>query len=177
MAVQDQNGTVHEYDYDLLGRQIEDRVTAVGPGVDNTILRIASTYEVRGMRTQLTSYDNASVGSGSVVNEVQFTYNDFGQVVADYQAHAGSVNTGSTPKVQYGYANGSNNTIRPTSLTYPNGRVVGYEYGLANSTSDALSRIDGLTDSATSGLPLNAYQYLGVGAFVEQDYLQGVNTR
>ena len=55
---------------------------------------------VRGMRAKLSSYDNATVGSGSIVNEVQFAYNDFGQLIADYQSHSGTVNTGSTPKVQ-----------------------------------------------------------------------------
>jgi hypothetical protein len=47
----------------------------VGSGVDSAVRRIASTYEVRGMRTKATSYNNATVGSGSVVNETQFTYN------------------------------------------------------------------------------------------------------
>jgi len=65
---------------------------------------------------------------GSVVNEVQFAYNDFGQITTDYQAHDGAVNTSTTPKVQYGYANRSANTVRPTSITYPDGRVITYDY-------------------------------------------------
>ena len=36
-----------------------------------------------------TSYDNATVGSGNVVNDAQFAYNAFGQVTADYQSHSG----------------------------------------------------------------------------------------
>ena len=67
----------------------------------------------------------------------QFAYNNFGQIETDYQAHAGAVNTMSTPKVQYGYANGSANTIRPTTLTYPNGRVLTNDYGAADSMPDA----------------------------------------
>jgi hypothetical protein len=39
------------------------------------------------------------------------------------------VNTSTTPKVQYGYASGSANTIRPTAITYPDGRVITYDYG------------------------------------------------
>ena len=103
-SVTDQNGTVHEFDFDKLGRQTQDRVTTVGTGVDGAVRRIAMSYEVRGMRENLTSYDNATVGSGNVVNDVQFAYNDFSQVTHDYQAHGGAVSTSTSPKVQYSYA-------------------------------------------------------------------------
>jgi YD repeat-containing protein len=89
--VRDQNGTVHAYNFDLLGRQTHDRVTTLGTGVDGAVRRISTTYEVRGMREKISSYSNATVGSGSVVNEVLFTYNDFGQLTADYQDHSGAV--------------------------------------------------------------------------------------
>ena len=55
------------------------------------------------------------MGAGSTVNEVKFTYNDFGQSTKTYQAHAGAVDATTTPSVQMGYANGSANTVRPTS--------------------------------------------------------------
>jgi YD repeat-containing protein len=84
--IKDQNETVHAFDYDALGRQTQDRVTTLGTGVDGAVRRIASTFEVRGMREKITSYDNATVGSGSVVNEVEFAYNEFGQITHDYQA-------------------------------------------------------------------------------------------
>ncbi|MFN5905524.1 MAG: hypothetical protein ACK5A3_05690, partial [Planctomyces sp.] len=65
--------------------------------MDGAVRRISSTYEVRGMRESVTSYDNATVGSGSIVNDTKFTYNSFGQLTADYQSHSGAVNTGSSP--------------------------------------------------------------------------------
>src|SRR4029450_9134642 len=89
--VRDQNGTVHAYNYDKLGRQTHDRVTALGSGGDGAVRRISTTYEVRGMREKIISYNGETVGSGSVVNEVLFTYNDFGQLTADYQDHSGAV--------------------------------------------------------------------------------------
>lgn len=116
-SLTDQNGMVHNFDFDKVGRATQDRITTLGSGVDGAVRRLATRYEVRGMRFKLSSYDYATVGSGSLVNEVQFAYNDFGQLIAEYQSHSGAVNTGSTPKVQYGYANGSANTIRPPSLT------------------------------------------------------------
>ena len=76
------------------------------------------------MREKLSCHDNATVGSGSVVNEVRFAYNDYGQITHDYQAHDGAVNTSTTPKVEYGYASGSDNTVRPTTITYPDGCVI-----------------------------------------------------
>jgi hypothetical protein len=55
--------------------------------------------------------NDAEVGEGNVVNEVQFVYNDFGQNVTDYPAHGGAVNTSTSPKVEYANADGSENAI------------------------------------------------------------------
>jgi hypothetical protein len=68
--------------------------------------------------------DNAS----NVLNQVQNVYNDFAQLTQSYQAHGGEVNTGTTPQVQYSYADGTSNTIRITGMTYPNGRNVVDDY-------------------------------------------------
>ena len=124
------------------------------------------------MREKITSWNSETVGSGSVVNEVQFGYNDFGQISHDYQAHGGTVNTSTTPKVQYGYANGSANTIRSTTITYPNGRVITYDYGSGNSIPDAASRIASIIDDDVSSTHLADYSYLGLNTFVEVDYAE-----
>ena len=147
VTLTDQRGCVHTLEYDKLGRKIHDRVTILGTGVDGAVRRLSTNYEVRGMATKQTSWDNASTSAGNVVNECQFAFNNFAQVTADYQNHSGAVNTGTTPKVQYGYANGSANTIRPTTLTYPNGRVLNYNYGTASGINDSLSRIGSLIDN------------------------------
>ena len=81
------------------------------------------------MKATVTSWDDASTNSGNVVNETHFTYNNFGQLTHDYQAHSGTVNVMTTPKVQYAFASGADNTIRPTSVTYPDGRVISYDCG------------------------------------------------
>jgi hypothetical protein len=95
----DQNGSVHTYTFDKLGRQIDDGVTTLGTGVDGAVRRIATSFEVRGLVQNLTSYDNAAVGSGNIVNDVQFAYNSFQQLVTDYQSHSGAVNVATTPNV------------------------------------------------------------------------------
>jgi len=64
--------------------------------------------------------------------------------------------------------------LRPTALRYPNGRLVHYTYGSAESTADALNRIDSICDDA-SGSPgdvLAQYRYLGMGTIVVEDYAQ-----
>jgi RHS repeat-associated protein len=166
----DQLGTVHAFNFDGLGRITQDRVTALGTNVDGALRRLQTSYEVRGMPSLLTSYDNATVGSGSIVNEVGFNYNDFGQITKDQQSHSGAVG-GSTPNVQYAYANGSANTIRPTQMTYPSGRQVNFDYGAANSQADILSRIAALIDN-DAATHLADYTYLGLGTPVVVDYTQ-----
>jgi RHS repeat-associated protein len=171
MQTTDQSGSVHQYDFDLLGRQTQDRITILGTGVDGAVRRIATTFEVRGMLAHSTSYDNATVGMGSVVNDCQFVYDSFSQRIAEYQSHIDAVNTGTTPKVQYGFATGSANTIRPTSMTYPNGRVLTYSYGTANGIDDAASRVASLIDN-NGTTHLADYSYLGLRTFVETDYTE-----
>ena len=104
------------------------------------------------MLQKVTSYDNATVGSGNVVNEVQLAYNDFAQLTTEYQEHAGAVNTGSSLKTQYTYADGSSssNQIRPATLVYPNGRTISYDYGTANGIDDVIRRSRALIKSEPS---------------------------
>lgn len=163
----DQNGTIRALDYDKLGRLIHDRVTTLGTDVDGTVRRISRTYEIRGMVETITSYDNASAGTGSVVNEVKSQYNDFAQLEQEYQSHDGAVNPSTTPKVVYVYADGSANTIRRTSQTYPDGREVVYDYGTAGEMNDLLSRVEALVEGAT--VPVR-YKYLGLSEIVEAEY-------
>ena len=93
-------------------------------------------------------------------------------LTTSYQSHVGAVNTSTTPKVQYGYANGSANTVRPTSLTYPDGRVVTYNYGTGGGIDDATSRVSQLVDSDGSSTVLAEYAYLGLGTIVQVDHPQ-----
>lgn len=170
--ITDQGGTVHQFDYDKLGRQTHDKVTTLGSGVDGAVRRISTAYEVRGMKSKITSWDNAATNSGNVVNEVEFSYNDFSQLTHDYQAHSGTVNVMSTPSVQYGFANGADNTIRQTSVTYPDGREISYDYGSAGSMADALSRVASIVDDDGSSTHLADYSYLGLRTFIETDYTE-----
>ncbi|MEM6258477.1 MAG: RHS repeat-associated core domain-containing protein [Planctomycetota bacterium] len=169
----DQNGTVHEYAYDDLGRLTIDTVSTVGSGVDSAIRRMTTTYTTRDQPDTLTSYSTTSGVSG-VVNQSRLDYNDFGQLVADYQAHDGMVDAATTPKVQYAFASGSSgsfetNQIRPTGMTYPGGRQINYDYGVAGSGTDLFNRIHAIKDGSTN---LVEYKYLGGAVPIVADYTQ-----
>ena len=133
------------------------------------MLQLAANYEVRGLISELTSYNSAAPGSGGIVNDVLLTYNSFGQLITDSQSHSGAVVPGTTPMIQYAYADGSTNTIRPTTLTYPNGRAITTSYGTSGGINDSASRVDGLIDGTT--IVVN-YAYLGLASFVQTTYPQ-----
>jgi len=89
-------------------------------------------------------------------------------LTAEWQAVGGVVNRtlgAESPRVQYAYTGpGTNaNYSRPTSMTYPNARVVGYTY--ASGIDDAVSRPTGMTDGGTT---LESFSYLGAGTVVER---------
>lgn len=65
----DQNGTVHEYAYDKLGRQTLDKATA-GTGVDDDVKRIVWSYDNRKRLAHVTSYNTTS-GTSGVTSVVQ----------------------------------------------------------------------------------------------------------
>ena len=63
---------------------------------------------------------------------------------------------------------------RPTSVAYPNGRLVHAAYGAAGSISDAINRLATINDdnSGVPGQTLAAYQFLGLGQMVIEDFMQ-----
>jgi RHS repeat-associated protein len=174
----DQNGTVHTYTYDVLGRQTSDAVTIASgnpENIDTSVLRIETNYNSQGLIYQTTSYNAAS--GGSIVNQVENLYNDLGQLTAQYQSVSGAVNTSTTPAVQYAYSDSSAGRVL-TSMTYPNGRIL--HYGYDGSTLDtAIGRLSYLADDNGSGgvgQHLEEYAYLGLNTAVARNHPEtGIN--
>ncbi|MCD4728659.1 MAG: hypothetical protein K8R46_13420 [Pirellulales bacterium] len=167
MTKKDQNETVHTFEYDLLGRQTSDKITAVDGSIFQGVLRVEHDYEVRGMVEQVTSYDAAT--GGSAVNDVKLAYDDFGLLETDQQEHLGAIGAGSL-SVQYARANGADNHTRLNTVTYPNGRVLHHEYSSGNDSD--LSRVSYLSETNSGGTQYAAYTYLGAGQIVKVDYPQ-----
>ena len=174
----DQNGTVHTYDMDKAGRVTHDRITTLGTGVDGTVRRVSTSYEIRGLREKITTYDNATVGSGTALTELVNEYNDLGMPTKEYQEHEG-VKDASTLYVGYNYdttvASGEyTKGLRPTSVRYPNARLVHLTYGTTGATGDALGRVESIKDDSggSPGTSFSDYSYLGSGTIVVEDYAQ-----
>jgi hypothetical protein len=172
----------HGYSYDILGRLTADAVTVLSDSVDNSILRLTTAYDTYGNPYLFTSYDAAT--GGNIKNQVQLTYNGLGQLTNDYQAHAGAVNAGTTPQVQYAYnlmVGGANNS-RLLDLVYPNSRQIDFTYGTSGSVDSAISRLTVLTNHSL-GIVLESYTdnsgnsaYLGLDTVVQRSHPEsGIN--
>ena len=64
----------------------------------------------------------------------------------------------------YAHTDGADGTLRPTSLTYPNGRTLAYGYGAAGSADQAANRVAALT---WDGTVVEEIDRLGSGAAAE----------
>ena len=154
------NGTTHQYDRNKLGQIIHDRVTALGADIDDSVLRVSTTFNNRGIEETITTYDNATVGSGAIVNQMKKEYDAFNQMISDAQEHDGAVDA-NTPEVTYSFSDGSNNTLRKTSVSTPAGHKVNYDYGAANSIADAFNRPASLKVDGETG-NLVEYEFIGL---------------
>jgi hypothetical protein len=111
-------------------------------------------------------------------------FNGLGQLTREFQAHSGAVdpnNPDNTPSVRYTYSTGDNNS-RLVSITYPNGRVITYNYAdptlddPPSRLNDAISRVTSISTSAVAGIApagiLEKDSYLGLGTVVQRDFPQ-----
>ncbi len=98
---EDQDGNIIRTIHDELGRETARRVTSLATGYDGTVRRIGMTYLDRGMVDRVTQYNAPT--AGSVVDEVQYTYDGWGNVLSFVQ----DVDPGNRDpfQVEYGYVN------------------------------------------------------------------------
>ena len=104
-----------------------------------------------------------------------------GQLAFQYQAVTGAVDVSTTPVVEYTYSSPANGS-RITSMVYPNGRTIDYNYSGTNLNSaldNAIGRLDSISDGANSGdvgQVLEQYSYLGLSTIVTRNHPQtGIN--
>jgi len=164
----DQAGNVYESDYDTSGRRTHERVTTLASGFDGAVRRKSWTYDSLGRSSLVSQYDNATVGSGSVTDEVSYTYDGWGGITSYKQDKDSAVGGSGYYEMAYAYAKATTgrNTIRRSSMTLPGGKVIAIEY--TKDKDDSISRVSRLTATVL----LARYDYLGAGRVVATEYGQ-----
>ena len=108
-----------------------------------------------------------TVADSTMVNQVLRQFNDFAQLQKEYQQHDGPVNTLASPYVEYGYADGSANTIRPTSIAPPFSDFYATEFNYSGD-DDALDRPTALQFPGAGQQA--GYDYFGVASVAGISY-------
>ena len=78
-------------------------MTVLGSGLNGNVRRISRTYDALDRLRKVTSVNNATVGSGTTQNELEYEYDRYDTVSKVWQEWTGAV-TGSSPKVQFAYS-------------------------------------------------------------------------
>jgi YD repeat-containing protein len=178
----DRDGTTHAYQFDALGRQVDDLITGTSSAA-GSLISTATDENKTGYDTLGRSVDFQTLKSGTILSEDLRQYDGLGNLIAEYEEHNGAVNTGTSAVVQYTYdTNFTSNYSRIISEQYPYGSTtagVSYEYGYfvgSNSTlntlNNAISRI-GAEDGAvtpSAAARVEAYDYLGLNTVVNSQY-------
>ncbi len=169
----DEEGNVVETDYDDAGRETHRRITTLISGFDGAVRRISITYDDLARRRLVTQYDNATVGSGSIVDEVKHSYEDWGPLSIfeqDRNSAVGASGSVDDYEISYTYAKETSgrNTIRRSKLTLPDATEVTYVYkGLQGQLDVDASRV---TEVKVGTTIVASYKYNGLGQVVGTEY-------
>ncbi len=172
----DQAGNIQELSYDTRGRPTQRRVTTLDADFDGAVRRVSTSYNSRGQRELVTQYDNATVGSGSVVDEVKFGYDGWGNVTSFRQDRNSAVDaSGSVDDYEVLYTweeeTAGRNTLRKLSQELsPGGRTYEFKYRSAGGRFDEdASRVTQITNGGTAVV---TYDYNGsstvVGTYLDE---------
>ncbi|MDQ7014625.1 MAG: RHS repeat-associated core domain-containing protein [Planctomycetota bacterium] len=172
---EDQAGTTIETDYDTAGRQLHRRATDTGTGIDTDVLRITMAYTKRGQVDTVTQYDNAAAGSGTIVDEVQFSYDQWGNV-SKFDQDWNSAISGDSVDVDYTTAlrqsqgSGVYLALRATGMTLPDGTSVTFAYDSVNGRHD--NRLSRVSRVVVGGTAVARYEYSGVANLMGTELLE-----
>ncbi|MBI5283450.1 MAG: RHS repeat protein, partial [Chloroflexi bacterium] len=171
ISKKDQAGNVIDTEYDTGGRTTAKKVSTLASGFDGAVRRIDTAYDSLGRTLTVTQKD--AVTSGSITDEVKYTYEGWGNVEEfeqDKNSAVGASGSVDDYEVSYAYAKQTTgrNTTRRTSMTLPSGKAITYTYltrgGLVDNPA---SRVTEVKDAA---VVLAAYDYLGSDQVVGVDY-------
>ncbi|HOW73396.1 MAG TPA: thrombospondin type 3 repeat-containing protein [Phycisphaerae bacterium] len=166
------------YRYDEVGRLVRVDFTGQSAyaGADPSCGYLTFAYTAEGKLDLATAFDT----TGTIRFQNRSDYDDRGNLVREYQSHAGVVTT-STPAIQYGWSyqpydagNPGGNFDRLTGMVYPKRpddgwqRVLTFNYGDAPGDLDSrLNRVTRILDGVTrdgsmpNTSPVAGYTYMG----------------
>ncbi|GAB4547573.1 MAG: hypothetical protein Tsb0013_07390 [Phycisphaerales bacterium] len=174
---QDENGTIIEYTRDGAGRVTAETALSLGTNIDGAVRRIETSYNELGQVTSVAQYDATS--SGNVVDEVQYTYDNWGMLDLLEQDFNGAVapSGGDEHGVNYFHAwtnaaasGGWEGVVRTgyfiASPTDADEQRVGIVRGGSGTLDKKLLRVSSVTvDSVT----VAEYEYLGHSRIVSTE--------
>jgi hypothetical protein len=150
------------------------------------VRRLDTAYDTGDRPYLFTSYGDL-VGTVTL-NQVKRSFNGLGQLTAETQYHGdpNGINTArGTVSYAYSPVSSTSNYNHPTSMTYPNNRVLDYVYNTTTSVPPDYAGLDGrisrlsyLADdnNGTPSTHLEEYSYLGLDTVVQRAHPQpGVN--
>ncbi len=163
-----------ESNYDALGRLLHRRVTTLGTGYDPVVRRITYGYTSRGRLEVARQYDNATIGSGSIINEVKRAYDDWDNVAmnaVDRNSAVGASGSVDDYRASYTYAKASSsgrNVIRLVGTSMAVGaasayKSISYTYASSGSYDNDASRVTRVRDGTVD---LAQYEHLGISSVV-----------
>ncbi len=173
----DQAANIIETDFDTAGRETHRRATTIAGGFDDAIKRISMTYDSLGRVDTIDQYDNATVGSGTIQDEIKYSRDGWGNLTAFAMDRNSGIVTSTDASdgyydIDYTYAKATTgrNTLRRTGATLPEGTAMTYGYfsagGLHNADASQLTRL------TAGGVALVEYAYGGMAEVVGTQYPQ-----
>ncbi len=173
------NAVEHEYSYDHMGRLVTDSVSRTGAATDTAVQSIGCRYNEWGRIERIQAYSRPAE-KGTLVNEIVFTYNGFGQITGEAQEHQGACGD-ETARVGYLWSEteAGDGLSRLSEVRYPfaesDRRRVSYGYGSADETAAAqkqiswrLGRIAAIRPGFWEGRSAASYSYTGLGTVSER---------
>lgn len=178
----DQNGTVHDFARDLLGRTTTDHASTISStsNIDTKTRKLTASFDALGRLDTVKSLD----GSDAILNAIQFTYNKRWQVNTIVQNPNGDIGGSNGATVSYTYDTqklADGNRARPSALGYPtsmtgsgSGTSVAHDYSDASTSThvnSAISRARKLSWDLSTVTHRAEYDYLGLNEIVQKDYI------
>lgn len=168
----DPSGNIVENTFDAGGRVTQRYASTIVSGFDSRVEKIVTTYTIRG---QVWTVQQQSAG-GTVRDEVQFTYDGWGNPKTMVQDPDSAVSGGSGRSAEtttYTWAKNSTSggwqSMILTETDQPGGVVIKPQYGTLTTISGLVGRPDSLDDDAGK-VTIAEYLYLGVRTVARINY-------